>query len=298
MAQKNKISIIIPCYNSEDTITRTLNSLNQNLIRDHCEIIIINDGSKDKTLNKAEVFFKNKQFDFKIINQTNRGLSSARNKGLEFSRGDYIWFVDSDDSIISKNIQLLFNILKNNYDIISFQILKSNSKKTYLNNFFNGTKRLVGVPYYIFKRKFLIQNKLSFIPNLIHEDLEFLPRVWEAYDSHFHLNAPLYNHIITENSITTSEVKLNRVISLLKIAVLHAKKINNKSSIYSFYSLVALNSAFRNSFKLNRDDFKSFKIYLKQNIFTLNKLFKVRHIGFIKYKSIISLTYFNILIKF
>jgi len=294
-----KLSIIIPFYNSESKIKFLLNSIKKvKKYEDLIEFIFINDGSKDNSENLIKTFKKENNLEIILYKQKNKGLSSARNKGLAIAKGDYVWFVDSDDSIISKNINRLLIKLNVEFDIISFPIIKVGSKAKKINNFFDSSKRLIGAPYYIYNRNFLIKNKIKFTPKLIHEDLEFLPRVWDVYNSHYHLNFPLYKHIITENSITTSRVKLDRVISLLKIAVLHSKRLREKPSIFNLYSLVAINSAFRNSMRLNRCDFNLLKVHLKENMNNYNKLFDVKYIGIIKVKSIITLICFNILSKF
>lgn len=92
-----KLSIIVPIFNSEETITDCLNSILAQTFRDF-EIICVNDGSTDNTkqiLAGLEATDKR----IKVINQTNSGVASARNKGLQNSCGEFIGFVDSDDKI-------------------------------------------------------------------------------------------------------------------------------------------------------------------------------------------------------
>lgn len=90
------ISIIIPCYNSAKTLPRTLNSIREQDYKD-LEVLLINDGSKDNTLEVAESFAKIDK-RIKIINQENAGVSVARNHGLQVARGNLIMFMDSDDN--------------------------------------------------------------------------------------------------------------------------------------------------------------------------------------------------------
>lgn len=92
-----KVSIIVPIYNAEQYISRTIESLiNQSL--EEIEIILVNDGSDD---NSLDICLNYKKLDGRIvvINKHNRGVSSARNKGLEYARGKYIGFVDADDYV-------------------------------------------------------------------------------------------------------------------------------------------------------------------------------------------------------
>ena len=85
-------SIIIPAYNAEAYLSRCLDSIFSQDYEDY-EVIVINDGSTDGT---ATILKRYPQV--KVINQSNHGMSSARNRGLEVAQGDYILFVDSDDS--------------------------------------------------------------------------------------------------------------------------------------------------------------------------------------------------------
>lgn len=110
------ISIIIPAYNAEKEIVRCIDSiLNQTY---NCfEIIIIDDGSTDRTL---EICKKYAEKDVRILvkSQENKGVSATRNLGLNLSRGKYICFVDADDYLDCRYLEILLkNILKTNADI-------------------------------------------------------------------------------------------------------------------------------------------------------------------------------------
>jgi len=89
------ISVIVPAYNAEKLIENTLNSvLNQTY--KNFEVIVVNDGSKDRTKEICESFVR-KDTRFKHVYQDNAGVSMARNKGIELSQGKYICFLDADD---------------------------------------------------------------------------------------------------------------------------------------------------------------------------------------------------------
>ena len=104
------ISIIIPVYNVETYLKKCLDSiLNQTYA--HFEAILIDDGSTDKSLEICQEYSK-KDSRFIVFSQTNRGVSAVRNKGLSIARGDYITFVDSDDSIHADYLQILYNNIK------------------------------------------------------------------------------------------------------------------------------------------------------------------------------------------
>lgn len=109
-----EISIIVPCYNCQDTIKECYNSIKKSVsnVLSH-EIILINDGSTDNTrliLNEIKVTDKN----VVVINQENKGVSAARNIGLKNAKGKYISFVDSDDSILEEYYKKMVGPLKEN----------------------------------------------------------------------------------------------------------------------------------------------------------------------------------------
>ena len=112
-----KLSIIIPVYNVEKYLEKCLNSLCGLKIEN--EIIIINDGTKDSSLEIAEKFKKNhKNENVLIISQENQGLSEARNNGMKIAKGEYISFIDSDDFVDTGNYEKFVNeVIKDNVDI-------------------------------------------------------------------------------------------------------------------------------------------------------------------------------------
>jgi len=96
---KDLISIIIPCYNAGKTISRTLNSIREQDFKD-VEVIVVNDGSKDNSLEVLSMFEKVDK-RIKVITQANAGVSVARNNGLTHARGNYIAYLDADDNYTS-----------------------------------------------------------------------------------------------------------------------------------------------------------------------------------------------------
>ncbi|WP_162286131.1 glycosyltransferase [Pantoea stewartii] len=94
MNDKYLFSIIIPVYNAEKTIMRTLQSLLLQTCKDY-EVILVNDGSKDNCASVLDEFKHYKNFN--VISQSNAGVSAARNAGLEVATGEYVIFVDADD---------------------------------------------------------------------------------------------------------------------------------------------------------------------------------------------------------
>lgn len=117
-----KISIIVPVYNVEKYLSRCLNSI-LNQTYSHLEIIIVNDGSTDNSLNICNEFAE-KDKRIVLINQRNKGLSGARNTGLRFASGDYVGFIDSDDMIESDMIEDCYKIIESySPDVITTNVL-------------------------------------------------------------------------------------------------------------------------------------------------------------------------------
>lgn len=117
------ISVIIPVYKVEKYLSRCIESVIGQTYT-NLEIILVDDGSPDKCPLIIDEYAKNDK-RIKVIYKENGGLSSARNAGLEIATGDYITFVDSDDTIDCKMYEILYNLLKkHNSDIAICQLVR------------------------------------------------------------------------------------------------------------------------------------------------------------------------------
>ena len=116
-----KVSIIIPVYNTEKYLDECLNSIENQTLKD-IEIICVNDGSKDHSLEILENHAA-KDERIKIINKENGGVSSARNNGIKNAKGDYIMFLDSDDSYVPYACEKEYNVaVKNEANVVEFGV--------------------------------------------------------------------------------------------------------------------------------------------------------------------------------
>src|SRR5690606_18675314 len=107
---KKVVSVIVPAYNVQDYIYQSLESLLEIKDDNDIEVIIINDGSTDKTLDVIKSFITNYScLSFHLVDQVNVGLSGARNNGLRIAKGQYVFFMDSDDII---HCEGLYEMLK------------------------------------------------------------------------------------------------------------------------------------------------------------------------------------------
>lgn len=176
------ISVIVPIYNAEKYLVRCLDSIvAQNY--DKLEIILVNDGSSDKSPMICDDYaFKDERV--KVIHKINSGVSEARNSGLDIATGDYVYFADADDWIEANAFVTLVEVLtKSPCDIIRFNAY--NSKRELINALpFNGIYRgdaleeialdymgalrlggmfILGVPWlYLFNRNLIEANKIRF----------------------------------------------------------------------------------------------------------------------------------------
>lgn len=105
-----KVSIIVPVYNCEDYISDSLNSLVAQTLKD-IEIIVVNDGSKDKSKEIIDLY-ASRFSNIVAIHQHNKGVSAARNAGLEIAKGEYVGFLDADDWVEQDMYQKLYEIIK------------------------------------------------------------------------------------------------------------------------------------------------------------------------------------------
>lgn len=117
-----KVSIITPCYNGEKFVARYLDSI-LNQTYKNIEMILINDGSTDKTeqiVLQYKDLFEKKGIEFIYIYQDNAGQAAALNKGLEIFTGDYLTWPDSDDILVPKSIERKVEFLESNtqYDMV------------------------------------------------------------------------------------------------------------------------------------------------------------------------------------
>lgn len=118
--EKLILSIVIPVYNVEQYLSRCLDSVLSQLKGD-MEVIVVDDGSKDNSGKICDQYKLKYGSAINVIHQKNGGLSAARNTGIEYARGEYVYFLDSDDYISDKFIETVYiHLTKRKYDIIEF----------------------------------------------------------------------------------------------------------------------------------------------------------------------------------
>lgn len=182
-----KISVIIPVYNVEEYLEECLNSvINQTIGLNNIEIIAINDGSSDNSINILKNYQKKYKGSFILIDRENKGLSISRNEGILKSSGKYIMFLDSDDYLKNDALEKMYNLAileksdivvsrLNGFDSQGFYGYYSDKfiKKIKSFNINDNIKfvKTVSVCSKLYKAS-LIKN-ISFIAGVTHEDLYF-----------------------------------------------------------------------------------------------------------------------------
>lgn len=211
------VSVIVPVYNVEKFLKRCLDSLiNQTL--QNIEIICINDGSTDKSVEILEEYSK-KDSRIIVINQENQGLSVTRNNGMSIAKGEFISFVDSDDWIDFDFLENLYNAaVKYGCDIACAGIIRLHKmhqkihllhERTIITEDFREKLELCDVPdksyvwNKIYKTSELKRHNLKFEPGMIYEDVMFTPQVLYLLKKLVTVPEVYYYYWRNSNSIVT-----------------------------------------------------------------------------------------------
>lgn len=251
-----KVSVIVPVYNAEKYLKRMVDSLRNQEEKD-IEIILINDGSTDKSYELMKEF-ANKDNRISIYTQENKGVASTRNRGISLAKGEYIYFADADDFVSKEAISTLLyyaekynvnyvrmalirNISGSNKKIISSRIYEKVTKisREQFNNkvfdvFLKGySLNQMGVS--LIKRDFLTNNKIFFDNRSFYaEDFVFSLNIFMKLDAAVFIPDAYYYYINNPNSITT---KVD--FESLKRKVNEAAK--NYSYLFTFFQHFEMN---------------------------------------------------------
>lgn len=265
-----KYSFIIAMYNAEKYIENCLKALINQTNQDF-EIIIVDDGSTDKSKEIVSKYLNNEKI--KYIYQKNSGCSIARNTAIKNASGEYIVIIDADDM---PSVNLLSDIEKygNNSDVIKYRVECIEEKKNdrfelvYFDNLdsveamkrFCQTLNIWATPWgYAFKRKLFIDNNLYFEGNKYHEDFGLVPSLILNSDTVTSIDKTGYYYIKRPNSLTTTfndKVELKRAQDFIFHYIVNIKLINNNKKIDSNTELL-LNQYF--SYRLYKKLFNSSK---------------------------------------
>lgn len=237
------VSVIIPCYNCSGSIEDTLMSLKKQSCKDF-EVICVNDGSKDNTMEILERWKKLDDLNIKIINKENGGVSSARNCGIDAAVGEYIVFLDADDEYHEFFIDKLVKAVEENsvdtaYCCFNRERLNVKcpvepmiTKQTQYEAMRNLLYRINDIAFfcYIYRRDILEKYNLRFTPDTkFGEDREFIWKYMCNCQTACFVDAPLHWYRIVQNSATNGKSSWRRADTLLAVrrveAYMEEKKI-------------------------------------------------------------------------
>ena len=234
------MSIIIPCYNVENCVDDLLYSLflNQD---SRIEIIVINDGSTDKTKEKINTFIKNHPIkNLRIEKISNSGLSRARNQGLKLAQGVYVWFLDGDDALVFGSVSKLLKFIEDypanelfafeGYDFedreLGYNLENYKESNDWLiDSFHRGVKEttlissskyiqtriqkrgyLSNACFYIVKKEILLKRGVVFLPGAVYEDVLFTVELFLNDLKSVIINQRFILHRRRNGSITRSKL--------------------------------------------------------------------------------------------
>lgn len=254
-----QLSIIIPAYNVENHIQRTLHSIISQTTKQF-ELIVVDDGSTDGTYNLVkEILREEQEINYKIITKENGGVSSARNKGLTEASGEYVMFLDADDYIADNLVEKVYYSLESQLiDVIFWRYNTIKEDKTLLKNYFNTkeyvSKSATGIEILIkilidrkiwictgsaaFRKELLKEYQLKYEEGCSNgEDQEFTFKVLSRAKSIFFIDEDLTYYLKREGSISSSNsIKRFDVIE----ALIRTSEYLNKISDIDFQTIAEI----------------------------------------------------------
>lgn len=267
-------SIIVPMYNSEKTIRNCINSIISQTFMDF-EIVIINDGSTDNSLDIVQEYL-NVDTRIKIYSFKNAGVSVSRQRGIDLSSGKYILFVDSDDTINQELLETLYFYISmlDEPDIIRYQcdLISDASHKNHQRYNFHGllyvlTQGIVALRnwstygekyavYWLFAFKRSLFSSISSFPDLkCYEDVALIPILIAKSQTAITINYIGYNYTCNNSTSLTHTKDLlsekSRAIDFAKAyqyAIEHFKMLNNLSEVDLAFFVNDYNKRLKNKF--------------------------------------------------
>lgn len=282
-----KYSFIVPVYNTEKYLKKCLDSLVNQTYKDF-EIIVVNDGSTDKSSNIISKYQK-KYKNIIVIDKENEGLSMARNRGVQKSSGKYIIFVDSDDYVSNKLLEEVDKKIDDS-DILRFQIATEDEGYTKISEYheegfesmcgYDAFKYLSSYHFvepawcYVIRKNYYIENKFSFKKGVYHEDFGLIPyviykaRKVKSIDFIGYYYIQRNSSIMNNNDYKKTVKKAFDMLEQYKTMRLFAKNINRKNNLDDYFLSYISNSVIVKARELKKDEKKVYINELKKlNVF-------------------------------
>ena len=213
---KPLVTVVIPNFNCGNYLTRCLDSIFSQAVNFDFNVIVVDDGSTDDSLTVLSQYEHSS--DLTIIKQSNSGVSSARNAGIENAQGSYITFVDADDTLCEGSLQLMVdNINDSDFISYSYQNIKTDSSvviqhqidgtysgKTFHDNLFFFANRIVFAPHAkLISHEFLQNSNVRFPQDIsTGEDFIFCMKLFTKANKFTIVDSPVYNYCENSSSVT------------------------------------------------------------------------------------------------
>lgn len=288
------LSIIIPMYKVEEYIRECMDSIIPQLRDDvPVEVIAVDDGSPDRCGEIVEEYSR-KDSRIKVFRQENLGPGGARNTGLDHATGEYVVFVDADDILAPNALEVIVETIKKEHpeaiqlcgaDIMDDGPQKLFSIERWTDRHHTGMEILkadnfhVVVMYTVYRRSFLEEHNLRFLPHLYHEDNEFTPKVFYYLKDIISIDTVLYFKRVNYESITrTVNPKKNYdLVAVSRSLMEFADSLDNEQD-RKFFMMLASN-AFKTSMTnetllMDKATRKKFNRYLHEHRDLLRSFFQ------------------------
>lgn len=212
-----KLSVIIPVYNASTFIAQCFQTLTQHVLSD-TEVIFVDDGSLDDSLKTLQHFAEDKTW-IKVLTKANGGAASARNAGIKVATGDYLVFLDADDTLDFQELYPLLQFsIENNLDLCAYQynyilangtIIANSLRQPVVHHsidtglsFLKQGYQPSSICVFLVKRDFIMEHHLFFVEGITHEDVEVSMKYFLAAKKVYFTEKIIYNYYQNEGSVT------------------------------------------------------------------------------------------------
>lgn len=218
-----KVSVVVPIYNVEKYLEKSLDSLLNQTLED-IQIILVNDGSTDNSGNIAKLYAEKNPDKMLYVEKKNGGLSDARNYGMKYAEGDYIAFLDSDDYIEKTAYEEMYNkAIEENADYVECNFIWEYPNKTKKDKQFayNNKKEMLAFVRVVawnklIKRSIIVENNIEFPKGLRYEDVEFTYKLIPYINKFAYVDKEFVHYIQRENSIANVQnEKTSEIFAIL-----------------------------------------------------------------------------------
>ena len=283
----SKVSIILPIYNAEKTLARCLDSIFNQTVQD-VQVIVINNGSKDETIEILKVY-KNRFKDIKIINKVNGLMSVCKEMGVSLSDSKYICFLNQGDVLEYNFIEKMYNkIKKEKADIVFSDTTRINYLGSELLNGIKNNKKIdfsVVTDYTfiynkIYRKEFIEKNNIEFTDKIYYDEFKYMIDILLKKPKMVYIKKPLYTtYERIDRSLISKKILEKKTTELFE--TLNSYKENKEEMEFICIEMFLYNSSEKliNIISIKNEMTNIFKvkyIYWKKNKYFKTKSFRYK----------------------